>query len=87
MIYNWFKIFNLVEFEDSLLTSKQYDVILEGYDSNTILVTKGIGTSVNIDDVFLPINLNEKNPFAFEDRAVYLDDNNDVWVGIAVDED
>lgn len=87
MTYNWFKIFNKEEFEDLDLVSKTYTQVLEGFGQYDILVTSGIGIGVLFDEVFLPVNLNDKNPFEFEDRAVYLDENDDVWVGIAIDED
>jgi hypothetical protein len=85
MAFTWYKIFNKTEFDAEGLVSKEYEVIFENIGLKTILVTQGNRLSVLIDDVFLSINLNDKNPFSFESRAVYLDDNNDVWVGIEVD--
>lgn len=85
MSYSWYNIFNLDEFEALDLVSKEYELILEDNGLKTIMVTNGNGVSVLIDDVFLTINLNSRNPFAFEDRAVYLDADNDVWVGIAIE--
>lgn len=82
MIYDWYNIFNLTEFLAEDLVSKAYEYEFEGADIKTVLVTKGNYTSVLFDDVFLPINLNDRNPFEYEDRAVYLDENQDVWVGI-----
>jgi hypothetical protein len=84
--YNWFKIFNKTEFEELDLTSKTYTQVLTGVGERDILVTQGIGLGVLFDDVFLPVQLNDKNPFEFEDRAVYIDDNDDVWVGIAIED-
>lgn len=86
MIYNWFKIFNLDEFESLGLTSRTYDLELENVGTKKVLVTKGILVGVTYEDVFLPINLNDKNPFEFEGLAVYLAPNNNVHLGIAVDE-
>ena len=86
MNYDWYKIFNLTEFQARALTSVEYEVILEDLGLKTILVTKGVKTSVYFDDVFLTVQLNEDNPFEFEDRAVYLDANNDVWVGVKVED-
>lgn len=86
MNYNWFKIFNKTEFEELDLTSKTYTQVLTGVGERDILVTQGIGLGVLFDDVFLPVQLNDKNPFEFEDRAVYIDDNDDVWVGIAIED-
>lgn len=85
MIYDWYKIYNLTEFNALSLTSIELEIILTGNALKEIMITKGNYVGVLIDDVFLPINLNSKNPFEFEDRAVYLDSNNDIWVGIAVE--
>lgn len=87
MTYDWFNVFNKTEFEALDLVSKTYEVIFEGVGKKEILVTKGNYLSVLIDEIFLSVNLNDKNPFEFEDYAVYLDEDNDVWIGIAVDED
>jgi|AVFP01.1.fsa_nt_gi hypothetical protein len=80
--YTWFKIFNKTEFEATGLVSRSYRVFLNGVGERTILSTKGNYLSVLFDEVFLPINLNSNNPFEMDERAVYLDANNDVWVGI-----
>ena len=37
------------------------------------------------DDVFLTMDLNDKNPFTFENKAVYVDGNNDIWLGIELE--
>jgi hypothetical protein len=88
MNYDWYNIYNMTEFLATGLVSRTVTVIFDGLGLKEILLTKGYddGVSVLFDDVFLKINLNDKNPFEFEDRAVYLDSNNDIWVGIAVDE-
>lgn len=86
MIYDWYKIFNLTEFEALDLISKKYQVVLKDIGAKEILVTKAGLVSMIYDDVFLSINLNNRNPFTFEERAVYVDDNDDVWLGIAVED-
>jgi len=80
-VYNWYEIFNLDEFEEEDLVSKTYQLTLSGIGLKEILVTKGNNTSIVYDDVFLSINMNDKNPFEFEDHAVYLDSENNVWLG------
>lgn len=86
MIYTWFRIFNLQEFLDADLPSKTYTLNLQGIGKKEILVTHGNGVGITYDSVFLLLELNERNPFEFEDRAVYLDKNtNDVYLGIAVE--
>lgn len=83
MTYTWYKIFNLVDFTALDLVSKEYVLNLEGIGQKSILVLKGNETSIQYNGVTLTINLNEKNPFEFDDHAVYLDENNDVHLGIA----
>jgi len=83
MTYDWYYIFNLTEFEALDLVSRMYTPILENLGQKEILVTKGNYTSILYDDVFLPINLNDRNPFAMGDYAVYLDsDSQNVFLGI-----
>ena len=46
---------------------------------------KPIG-SMTYDDVFLYLDLNGANPFEFDGFAIYKNSSNDVFLGIAVDE-
>lgn len=84
MIFKWFKIINKAEFEATGLVSRQLDLILDGIGAKTCLVTVGNYFSITIDDVMLSVGMREENPFIFEDRAIYLDANNDVFYGILV---
>lgn len=81
-IYKWFKIFNLGTFEELELVSKTYSLELEGIGLKDFLVTKANLTSLTYEGVFLPLDLNDKNPFEFESLAVYVDDNQDVFLGL-----
>ncbi len=83
-MFNWYRLFNQTEFTDLEIPSKEFDVDLTGIGIETIMITKGNLVSILVDDVILPINLNSKNPFRFGERAVYLDDNGDVWLGVYV---
>ena len=88
MIYTWFKIFNEGEFEASNLVSRTYTVNLEDIGQKDILVTKGNLVSMTYEGVMLSLDMNDANPFEFEGLAIYRDENDDVWLGIAVpDED
>lgn len=84
MIYKWFKIFNLTEFLATNLVSRTYTIELEGIGVKDILATQGNTNSITYDDVMLSINMNAKNPFEFEGKAVYLSETNDVWLGLPV---
>lgn len=86
MSYNWYKVFNKTEFEALGLVSAEYSFIFKNVGLKSVLVTQGNYLAVKFDDVFLTLNLNDKNPFEFENRAIYLDENDDVWVGIAVED-
>jgi hypothetical protein len=82
--YRWFKIFNRTEFEALGLPSRTYTVNLQGVGTRDIVATKSNLVGVVFDEVFLALDLNG-NPFAMDDRAVYQDELNDVYVGIAVE--
>ncbi len=87
MIYDWFLIFNLTEFEALGLVSKLYTIELEDVGEKDILVVMGNNPGMIYEDIFLSLNMNDENPFAFEDHAIYLnEDTQDVYLGILVDE-
>lgn len=85
--YNWYKIFNLTEFEALGLVSRTYEFVLEGLGLREVLVTKGNTVGVVFDDVFLSLGfLNDEGYFAFEDRAVFLQTaTQDVYVGVKIE--
>lgn len=84
MIFNWFKIFNLTDFTALGLVSKTYSYELQNIGLKDFLVTVGNEVSITVDDAFLSINMNDKNPFIFEGNGIYLDENQDVWFGFEV---
>ena len=81
-LYDVYKIINLDDFEDTGLVSRKVSGLFGTLGLKEVLVTKGNLVSITFDDVFLSLDLNEKNPFEFEDHAVFLDPNNDIWLGI-----
>jgi hypothetical protein len=82
MNYNWYNVINKTDFEALGLPSKEVTVNLVGIGEKTILVTKGELVSLTYEGVLLSANLNNKNPFAFEGYAIYLDLNNNIWLGV-----
>lgn len=88
MTFDWFKIFNYNEFLSLGLVSKVYTVELVGIGQRDILVTYGNEVSVVYEDVFMPVEFNEENPFQRQGvasvYAVYKDANGDVFLGIEV---
>jgi hypothetical protein len=85
MNYNWFKIFNKNEFISSGLVSRTYTLDLEGIGQQDVLATRGESIGVTHDGVFLILELNGENPFKFDDKAVYVDANNDVYLGFLIE--
>ncbi len=83
MIFDWYKILNRAEFEALDLVSREVQVVLDGIGLKTILVTKGNLYSITYEGVMLSIGVTDENPFAFGGYAVYLDQNDDIWLGIA----
>lgn len=82
MIYDWYKVINRAEFEGTGLVSSELELVLEGVGTVDIMVTKGRHYSLLYKGVFLPIGVTDANPFAFDGHAVYLDANDDIWLGI-----
>jgi hypothetical protein len=82
MTYDVYKLINLDAFNALGLVSRKLTVLMTGKGLKDILITKGNMVSVYFDGVFLSLNLNDKNPFEFEDMAVFLDPNNDIWLGL-----
>ena len=85
MIYNWYKLFSKTEFEATGLASRRLVVELEDLGEVVVLISRGNLLSITYDDVYLPINLVDQNPYAQENYAVYLDADNYVHLGIEVE--
>ena len=80
--FDWYRLFNHQEFLNLDVPSAEFDVVLDGVGLKTVLVTRGIATSILFDDTFLTINLNGKNPFRYDTTAVFIDQYDDVWLGV-----
>lgn len=80
--YDWYQIFNLDDFNDMGLVSKTYTYILQSLGEKDFLVTKGNLVGITYEGVYLPISMNDINPFEFEDFAIYKNADNDVFWGI-----
>lgn len=88
-MFKWYQVFNLDSFLEAGLVSREYKIAIDGAGEKTILAFSAIGVSILVDDVFLTIGLNDKNPLRFDTYAVFLDEVDDVWLGIyeEIDED
>ena len=82
MTYSWYNIVNKAEFEATGLVSREVEYVLEGVGLTSFLITVGNLFSLTSGGVMLSVGVTNDNPFAFEDRAIALDDNGDVWWGI-----
>jgi hypothetical protein len=80
--YNTYKIINQDEFEAAGVPSRKVTAILSGIGSKEILVTKGNVISILFEGIFLSLGINGKNYLEFENHAVFIDANNDIWLGI-----
>lgn len=85
MQYNWYNLFNLTDWLATGLVSRTLSVNLDKDGAKEILITQGNETALTFDDVFLILQFNGSNPYARDGRAVYLDENQDVWIGIEVE--
>lgn len=82
MIFKWWYIFNTNEFTALDLVSRNYLLDLDGLGLVNVLVTQGVGLGITYDGTFLPLELNGKNPFSIDGRAVFVRENGDVFLGI-----
>jgi hypothetical protein len=80
--YDWYQICNVTEFQEMELPSQEFELNLEGLGLKSILVTRGNAIGVVFQDIYLHANINDRNPYEFEDHAVYIDGDNNLWVGI-----
>jgi hypothetical protein len=78
----WYRLVNRQDFIDTGLPSFEAKVNLESIGETTVIVTRGVGVSLFFQDAFLPVNLNGKNPFRFGLHSVYVDQNDDLWLGV-----
>jgi len=85
-MFDWYKIFNMSEFESLGLVSKTYTLFFENIGQESYTVTKGNEISVLFRDVFLPVNFQERNPYVRDGYAVFFDSaTDDIYLGVAID--
>ncbi len=79
---DWYNIFSLPEFLETGLVSRTYTKVLEDLGEKDILVTQGNYTGMTYEDVFLPLQFADANPYERDGFAIYIDENQDVWLGV-----
>lgn len=85
MGFTWYNLFKKQDFLDTELVSKKITVTLEGIGVKDVLITKGNEVSILYDGVFLPISFTEKNPYTKDGYAVFIDENDIVWLGVEIE--
>lgn len=84
--FKWYRILNKDEFVATQLPSYEATVDLDEVGEKQVVVMKGVGVSLLFNDTLLPVNLNGKNPFRFGRQAVFIDANNDIHLGVYVED-
>lgn len=82
MTINWFPIFIRQDFIDTGLVSQELSLDFGDLGTQSLLVTKGNLIGVLYNEVFLCLELNGENPMSFEDQLLWVDDDDQVWLGI-----
>ena len=82
MIFDWFNLFNLTEFMATGLVSRTLTRTLEGIGNRDILITSGDFVGITYEGVFLCIDMADQNPFVMDGCAVYVDEDDNVWLGV-----
>lgn len=85
MVYRWYLLFNRADFEDLGLVSRTYTLELEGLGLKDILATQGNLLGITYEGIFLPVKLNERNPYAIDGHAVYENDDGQIYLGVPVE--
>ena len=78
----WYRLFNRQDFIDTGLVSYKTSVVFENEGEKEILITRGFDVGITFEDTFLPVSLNEKNPFRIGEKAIFIDLSGDVWLGV-----
>lgn len=88
MNYDWYFIINKTEFEALDIPSREVQLQLkEAGALKTFLITKGNLTSILVDGIFLSLDLNGEDPFEFEGFAIGSDEDENIYYGIAVEDE
>ncbi len=80
--YDWYLIFNLDEFNALGLVARTYQYNVPGKGVKDFFVTKGNLVSITYEGVMLSLNMNDENPFFFDDMGIAIDPDNNVWIGL-----
>lgn len=78
----WYKLFNASEVKNLPYIERSFE--LENYGTVNVRLCKATYFSLVINERFLPVNLNGRNPFISQDGkyGAVLDENNMIWLGV-----
>lgn len=80
-MWDWYQLFNITDWLATGLISRNLSIFLEGRGQKSIIITQGNETAIQIDDVFLPFNFADQNPWVSGTYAVFVDESNNAWLG------
>jgi len=86
MNFYWYSLFNKLEFEATALVSRTMNFQLEGRGQESVLVTHGNTIAVLHTGTLLPLNFLGHNPYVRDGKAIYVDEQSQVWLGFEVPE-
>lgn len=79
----WYQIVNLADFLSLGLYSRVYSINFS-FGTADVMICQGNSTNIFFDDVFLTLDLNTQNPYIFDNHLAYLDQSNNIWLGVYV---
>ncbi|MDR2426821.1 MAG: hypothetical protein LBD46_06575 [Endomicrobium sp.] len=82
-MWQWYRIFNLNDFDALSVPDYTFSIELEGKGFQTFRIIKGLLYSVIVDGIFLTPFLNGRNGFEKDNKSAYIDEDNNLWVGYA----
>lgn len=86
MTYDWYNVINYQDFVDADIPSRVLKRYLTGIGQKDIMIVRGSMVGVVYEGVLLPVQFQGKNPFEFDGYAVYINEEDDILLGIAVEE-
>ena len=84
--YDWYLIINRQDFIDMDIPIYTFQKILEGPGLKEISVVRGNKISIIYETILLTSFMNDNNPFYFEDHAIFVDVEEDIYLGILIEE-
>ena len=84
MIVNWYNVGNKAIFEAKGIPQEEKTLDLEDLGEVSVVFLAGYNFGVIFNGEMLIPYMNGRNPFNKNETTCYVDENQDVWVGYAV---